>query len=304
MPNGEIIAKMRVEPKNALIVGPNKEGVLYHYTSQWAMHSIVENRCLWISHVYYMNDANEIRYGCNLFKKIISNRINHEEEGIIKQLLFDLSNQVDQLMGFPHYLFIFALSEKGNLLSQWRGYTPLGAGVSIGFNQDKLQEHARQREFSLIKCVYEKKEQDDILYPLLDRIITQFNIDLPSIDTKGIPEHQKYLYYLNKYKEELLMAFCYLKDPAFKEECEWRLISKYYEKYIDPDIKYREGKTTLIPYIELKLSGIEQDGRLFEQVFVGPSPNYQLSFHAVSCYLSNKNACNIIINSQMPYRYV
>ena len=96
-------------------------------------------------------------------------------------------------MGIPHYLFVFSLSEEGNLLSQWRGYTPLGAGVSIGFNQDKLQRHAQQKGFSLIKCLYKKEEQDNILNPLLDKIITQFRHDLPSINTKGIPEHQKYL---------------------------------------------------------------------------------------------------------------
>lgn len=286
------------------VIGPKTEGLLYHYTSQGVMHSIVENRCLWVSHVYYMNDANEIKYGARIFKEIISNRLGQEIEAPTKQFLIELSNRMDHLMRNPHYLFVFALSEKGNLLSQWRGYTPLGAGVSIGFNQGKLQKHAQQRDFSLIKCIYKKEEQDKHLYFSLEKIITQFENDLPSIDTKGKPDNQKYLIYLNKYSGELLRALCYIKDPAFEEECEWRLISKYYEKYTDPDIQFREGKTTLIPYIKLELSGIEEDGRLFEQVFVGPSPNFELSMAAVSSYLSNKKACYMTINSQMPYRHV
>jgi hypothetical protein len=284
--------------------GPKEEGILYHYTSQRAMHSIIENNSLWVSHVYYMNDANEIKYGCNLFKQIILDRINHEQEGNVKQLLSDLKDRMDFIIDMPLYLFVFSLSEKGNLLSQWRGYTPLGAGVSIGFGQQMLQLLAQLNEFTLIKCVYEKKDQDNILYPLLDKIITQFAIDLPLINTKGIPEHQKYMYYLNKYTEELLMALCYIKDPAFKEECEWRLVSRYYEYYTHEDIKFREGNTTLIPYIELNLSGMKRSGKLFEEVVVGPSSNFNLSFYAVICYLSNKKACSRTINSLMPYRHV
>ena len=52
--------------------GPKTKGVLYHYTSQNNLRCIVENHSLWISHVYYMNDANEIKYGAELFKVVVA----------------------------------------------------------------------------------------------------------------------------------------------------------------------------------------------------------------------------------------
>jgi hypothetical protein len=125
---------------------------------------------------------------------------------------------------------------------------------------------------------------------------------VPSINTGGRPAHQKYLPYFYQYSERLLKTFCRIKDPFFQEESEWRLVSKYYERYTDPEIKFREGRTTLVPFIEFPLSGIHDDGRLFEQVYVGPSPNFDLAFSAIASFLSNKKACNITINSQSPQR--
>ena len=61
--------------------GPKTKGVLYHYTSQNNLRCIVENHSLWISHVYYMNDANEIKYGAELFKVVVAKRQNQGSNG-------------------------------------------------------------------------------------------------------------------------------------------------------------------------------------------------------------------------------
>ena len=198
---------------------------------------------------------------------------------------------------------MFSLTAKGNLLSQWRAYTPSGeAGVSIGFSKEGLEKIAAQKGFELIECLYDKNEQLGILNSELDAIIAKFVEDAPSINTSGRPPTQKYLSYFYQYSERLLKTFCRIKDPFFQEESEWRLVSKYYENYTDPEIKFREGRTTLVPFVEFHLSGIHDDGRLFEQVYIGPSPNFNLAYAAIVSFLSNKKACNITINSQLPLR--
>lgn len=283
--------------------GPKTEGVLYHYTSHKSLRSIVEDRLLRISHVYYMNDANEICYGAKLLKSVVAERQNRETDQTVIDFLVEFRDWITQLIGHPHYIFVFSLTEKGNLLSQWRAYTPSGVtGVSIGFTEEGLRTIATQRGFELIKCLYDRNEQEDILNKELDAIVDKFIKDVPSINTVGRPAHQKYLLYFYQHSERLLKTFCRIKDPFFKEESEWRLVSKYYKRYTNPEIKFREGRTTLVPFIEFPLSGIHDDGRLFEQVFVGPSPNFDLSFSAIACFLSNKKACNITINSQSPQR--
>ena len=283
--------------------GPKTEGVLYHYTGHKNLRSIVEDRLMKVSHVYYMNDANEIRYGAELFKTVVTERQNRETDQTLIDFLVEFRDWLNQLIGLPHYIFVFSLTEKGNLLSQWRAYTPTGAaGVSIGFSKEGLEKIAIQRGFELIKCLYDKKEQLGILNSELDAIVAEFMKGAPSINTAGSPPNQKYPSYCYQYSERLLKAFCRIKDPFFQEENEWRLVSKYYEKYTDPEIKFREGRTTLVPYIEFPLAGIHDDGQLFEQVYVGPSPNFNLAYSAIVSFLSNKKACKITINSQSPLR--
>lgn len=283
--------------------GPKTEGVLYHYTSHKILRSIVEDRRLRISHVYYMNDANEIKYGAELLKTVVAERKNRETDQTLIEFLIEFREWLNQLIGLPHYIFVFSLTAKGNLLSQWRAYTPSGeAGVSIGFSQEGLKKLAAERGFELIQCLYDKKEQLGILNSELDAIVAKFIKDGPSINTAGRPANQKYVSYCYQHSERLLKTFCRIKDPYFQEESEWRLVSKYYEKYTDPEIKFREGRKTLVPFIEFPLANIHEDGRLFEQVYVGPSPNFNLAYSAIVSFLSNKKACKITINSQSPLR--
>ena len=286
-----------------MTLGPKTECVLYHYTSHKNLRSIVEDRRLRISHVYYMKDANEIKYGAELFRTVVAERQSRETNQTLIDLLVELRDWINQLISLPHYIFVFSLTEKGNLLSQWRAYTPSGeAGVSIGFSKEGLGKIATQKGFELIKCLYDRKEQLGILDSELGANIATFVKDAPSINTSGRPPNQKYLSYFYQYSERLLKMFCRIKDPFFEEESEWRLVSRYYEKYTDPEIKFREGQTTLVPFVEFHLSGIHDDGRLFEQVYVGPSPNFNLAYAAIGSFLSNKKACNITINSQSPLR--
>jgi len=286
-----------------MIIGPKTEGVLYHYTSQKGLRGIVEDRLLKISSVYYMNDANEIRYGAELFKGVMVKRRGQETNRAIFDFLTELTDCVDRLIGTPHTIFVFSLTEMGNLLSQWRGYTPRdGGGVSIGFSKEGLEKIATPNGFELIKCLYDRDEQLGVLNSELDAIVAKFIVDAPSINIAGRPPTQKYLIYLNQYVERLLKACCRLKDPFFSEELEWRLVSKYYEKYTVPEIKFDERRTTLIPFVELPLDGIHDHGRLFEQVYVGPSPNFTLAYTAIVSFLSNKRACNVTINSMSPDR--
>lgn len=204
----------------------------------------------------------------------------------------------------PHYIFVFSLSEKGNLLSQWRAYTLHGTGISIGFNQSDLVRFAKDNELLLVKCVYVHEKQEEILKTALEKILSAFEKEGVDIDLSKRPVGQEYHSYLNRFTGNLLQEFIKIKDPAFSEECEWRLVSKFYEKYTDEDIKVRSGKTTLVPYINLDLKNIRYDGKFFEQVYVGPSPNFDLAYSAIVAYLSNKNACSWTINSRQPYREV
>jgi hypothetical protein len=284
--------------------GPKTEGVLYHYTSHDTLYNIVESETLRASHVYYMNDSNEIKYAIDNFIKEVKEREslsgNAEETSFLQQFPVWLQNMRNN----PHYIFSFSLSEKGNLLSQWRAYTPHGTGVSIGFNHSDIEMFASENELRLVQCIYNTKCQKSLLSAVLDYVLKEFEGAKSGIDTSRGPAGQEYHMYLNRFSGYLLGEFIKIKDPAFHEECEWRLESKFYESYADQDIQFRSGKTTLVPYVNFKIKDIRAAGGLFEQVYIGPSPNFELAYPAICAYLSNKGACSMKLNSQQPYREV
>lgn len=264
----------------------------------------MESGVIRASHVYYMNDQNEIRYAIDKFIEIIRRHGNKEKDSPISTLLSQIPEWLQNIRNNPHYIFVFSLSEKGNLLSQWRAYTPHGTGISIGFNKNDLSRFAEKNGLLLLRCLYDREDQNSILSQALEKILSEFEIKKDNIDISNKPAGQEYHSYLQIYTGQLLKEFIKIKDPAFPEECEWRLVSKYYKKYTDNEIQFRSGKTTLVPYVNFELKKIRDDNKFFEQVYVGPSPNYNLAHNTIAAYLSNKNACRRTINSQQPYREV
>lgn len=275
---------------------------LYHYTSVSALHSIVENTCIRMTNAYYLNDSLEIIYAVRHFEKMIAQEIETEFRAKHIGFLKEFKDWIKNLINNAHYIFVFSLSSQRNLLSQWRAYTPHGAGVNIGFEIDSLKRLCDQRGLDLVQCVYTIEERDKVLGELFDQIKAYFEIQFAHLADSYEPKICEFLDFLNGACEKLLKVFCRIKDPTFSEECEWRLVSKYYKYYVDPDIKFRPSETTLIPYIELQLSGMRYDGYLFESVHVGPSPSFNLSFQAISAYLSGKQACKETLSSMSPYR--
>ena len=286
------------------MIGVKTEGVLYHYTSHETLYHIVEGRSLRASHAYYMNDASEIKYAIDIFLDLVEEFASKSNDPIDKEFLRQLPSLLTRMKNNPHFIFSFSLSEKGNLLSQWRAYTPHGTGVSIGMNKNDIKAYALSNGLRLLKCIYDYDEQKSLLSGVLQQVISIFQNDKNTIDTSKSPKGQEYHSYMNQFTEQLLREFIRIKDPAFHEECEWRLVSKFYEKYTHPDINFRVGSTTLVPYINYDISRIRSDGELFEQVYCGPSPNFTLAFSAIRAYLSKSNACKMLINSQQPYRVV
>ncbi|MBL7479997.1 DUF2971 domain-containing protein [Legionella bononiensis] len=288
-----------------MFIGSKMKGVLYHYTNHDSLYKIVNTKTLRATHVYYMNDSSEIKHAIDLFIKIVNQRKEQQNiQPLTLQLLEQLTEWVKYLIYNPHYIFSFSLSEHGNLLSQWRAYTHHGTGVSIGFDFSDLELYATKNNLLLIKCIYQSDEQERVLIEALDNILIQFDMDKSSINIAQGPKGQEYHVYLCKFTAQLLNVFIRIKNQSFHEECEWRLVSKYYESYKNKDIQFLSGKTTLIPYITFNIDSIRSDGYLFQQIFVGPSPNFELAFAAISSYLSNSGACNITVNSQQPFREI
>jgi hypothetical protein len=192
-------------------------------------------------------------------------------------------------------IFVCSFSENGDLLSQWRGYCPPnGNGFSIGFDSRLLENPRQRQDFFLDKCVYDPELQRTMIKELIDEWRKQFRSPTSALSAFSVDNLTGWFAFL------FVRLGLMLKHPKFSEECEWRMISQ--PTPIDhPQIHYREGKSTRIPYFDFKLA---EKKLAISQVIIGPVPDMELSTpKSVGNLLSSmKVVCGSIKKSEIPYQ--
>jgi hypothetical protein len=276
---------------------------LYHYTSISSLTSIAESKTIWASHIYYLNDISELTYAGEVMRDAIFERFDYSTDKEEQLFLVELSTWVfSTFKDTIYHLFIVALTEEGNLLSQWRSYTPHGKGVSIGFEPEFLLRNIKSQNLRIARCLYQASEQKELMQDLLSKILITFNRERQTYDSSHSGPSGKYLGIMNKFIGDLLQVFSIIKHPAFSEEKEWRIISPNFPECTVPQIKFREGASMLVPYIEVHLSNIREGETLFEEIYLGPAQYVNLSISTLSNYLSSRKLCNKLTYSDIPYR--
>lgn len=272
---------------------------IYHYTSFSGFMGIVESRMLWTSDIRYMNDSAELNHMVNLINDEVNERIQlgHPNPALLSQLTGWLRGRVS----YGHLLFTGSFRENGNLLSQWRGYSILGKGVSIGFNPSHILQCAKQSGFMVGRCIYEPQRQQDLIHQMVDIIE-----DLASQQERGTSGRAEpcYEHVFEQVENELLRIGALLKHPSFAEEAEWRIVSPIISDYSHQAIRYREGNSMLVPFLEFPLQMPCDAPLKVEHIFLGPTPNAQLSMNSLKMFLKKHHIvpargtayCNI------PYR--
>jgi hypothetical protein len=108
---------------------------LYHYTSLDALVSIVETKRLRASNIRFLNDESE---SLRLKEDVVAILRRLATTTADKQLVANVLHSIEKTPRQSH--FVASLSERGDLLSQWRAYCPSGLGVSIGFSSSCLEQ--------------------------------------------------------------------------------------------------------------------------------------------------------------------
>lgn len=277
--------------------------ILYHYTGITALIRISESKKIWASHIYCLNDTSEVIYAGHIMREAIfecfGDTTDKEEQLFLNTFFTWIFATFQDTMCD---LFIVALTEEGNLLSQWRSYTPHGKGVSIGFEPGFLLRNIKSQNLRIAKCLYEASEQKELVHELLSKMLITFNQERELCNSSNFDSFQKYWGIMNKFTGDFLQVFSIIKHPAFSEEKEWRIISPYFPSCTKPEIKFREGASMLVPYIEVDLSDIKEEETLFEEVYLGPTQHEKLSMSTLSNYLKSNKICNKITYSNIPYR--
>lgn len=288
--------------------GSTPPPILNHYTSMQGLLSIVETGRIRASHVRYLNDGSEIA----TMWKVVLGRLRErlasvkstEENAYLSEVIRlaesrPLSNE-----------FVASFSEKGDDLSQWRSYCPSGAGFSIGFPSSAIRSQwvsnpcGAEPSFvaaQLLKVLYLSEGDTAELDRTIDAI---FELAARLHGTMG--------FYGPLSREQIVPAWFSIiapsyKNSAFRDESEWRLVLNKPHKPM-PCQRFREGKSTIIPYVEVDLNrdmhfkNIEE--YMIRRVVVGPTPNAELSVAALQSLFLSKGHPEVQVEvSSIPYRH-
>ncbi|MEM9758147.1 MAG: DUF2971 domain-containing protein [Pseudomonadota bacterium] len=276
----------------SLFTTPPSE-TLYHYTSLSGMMGIIGSRELRASDIRYMNDSAELRHTLDLLNKQVTRRI---LSGVDRpEHLSAFLDWLGRLIVSGPMLFGASFRANGNLLSQWRGYSVHGKGVSLGFDPRDITRRAELQGFSIGRCIYDPQEQAQLIEEVIDAVETLGLNQRAAATPSQRFEH---------IAEDLLRIAAVLKHPAFEEEQEWRLVSPMISGSQHAAVHFREGSSMLVPYYAFRLADEDALGVRLNHAYIGPSSNAELSMHSLRLYLEKQQAPprDGVSYCQIPYR--
>jgi len=255
---------------------------LYHYCSNASFVGIVKSRSIWLSELTLSSDYLEGKWIRKVFRKICEDL--DTSDPIIDQLLDQLDLTINLWRGLG-----FCMSARPDVLSQWRGYAEDGTGVSIGFPKDyltqikdKLWEGGVFGIIELSEIMYNVEKQKEKILPFVKFTMDcvergAFDRGGGTIITGDEPMDKKER--REKARNDLIDVWAKLfpllfslKNPAFEEELESRLITLVHQTRADGGdltrLQTRARGNHIVPYLELPLLEIELVA--IDEVWLGP----------------------------------
>lgn len=263
--------------------------LLYHYCSNDTFLSILRNSELWLSELTLSNDSMEGIW----VREVLLEEC--RERNLSPHALNDFAEKTTLLLEVFSAAG-FCLSAKGDLLSQWRGYADNGAGVAIGFDRktlEKLCEVTKENGMGafLDRVIYKRQKQRAAIQPHADELINSIESGVLSNQTqtpnllyllsngfKNDVENLLFLY-ICQYLNMISLLFS-LKNPAFSEEKEWRILSTMSKTipdgksikggdYSNPQrLDFRARGDHIVPYLPLKIPDDKKG--CIREIILGP----------------------------------
>jgi hypothetical protein len=268
---------------------------LYHYTKQSGLLGIIGNRQIWATHSQYLNDRREYKHALDLVSEEIRRLLasaDQESETILQKMKEGISG-IERMN-----VCVCSFSEERDSLSQWRAYGSGTSGFAIGFSGDCLAAVTKKEGWFLAPCIYDPSDQRTVIRSLVEEALEQSMEKKNEDDTEIGKDYWARGASLGAYMHRYALI---LKDPSFREEREWRIISRPLTSSRGL-FDFREGCSLLVPYYKVSLAG---DGLAFSvhEVVVGPTPDGERSRRSVRSLLLHHGLENVPVEvSNVPYR--
>lgn len=282
---------------------------LYHYTTQAGLLGIINTRQIWATHNQYLNDRREFLHAADLAREQIQEvlkreKSNHSERTARIECLERMQLSVSELMS-PQSInvCVCSFSEESDSLSQWRAYGG-SSGFAIGFSGEVLKAATKKLGWFLAPCIYDPTDQAALVRAMVEEVVEE-GLEIPTEeyirdsedDTIQRGSGWNIVGFLNRYAP-------ILKHQSFKEEREWRIISR---PIFCQKLDYREGRSLIVPFYKLPLWEADPRAHLHE-IVVGPTRDAERSKSAVNSLLISRSvstqvgAVDGVRVSQVPYR--
>jgi hypothetical protein len=231
---------------------------IYHYTNLSSFIQLVQTKKLWASRSEFLNDATEFRYGQRTAIEQIESL---EKADKYRLFLEQLKRALGTVTESP---FVTCFCKDGDLLSQWRGYSNHGQGICVGFRSESLQ--ALEQVF-LYNVVYDPEKQTELMFSFVKMLADCYlavglDLDDPQVYRKIVGH------------TGTMERYCALiKDPAFAEECELRLLVPDYSSD-EFEIKFRVRNNLIVPFVEINLEPVWD--KVVCEIIIGPGPDREV----------------------------
>jgi hypothetical protein len=272
--------------------------VVYHYCSVETFIKIVTSKTMWLTNLFFMNDATEHYWLRDKARKYIDEQTRQHPHDFGYEYLDTILKQE-----WMQEIYCGCFSERGDLLSQWRAYGGDGTGVAIGVSTSHLQRMCTGLDGHICNVIYEDKQQDDLI---------QAVFDLPDVQGDEQTIEQGSSMILGR----LFEAASRVKSQAFTEEAEWRVVCEPHTSFgeEEPTIwskartpKFRDRRGVITPFMEIPFV----DGRDYckrgneplKEVIFGPRASPKLQDYAASLMLKQGDFRRVrLLKSTVPYR--
>jgi hypothetical protein len=286
--------------------------MLYHYTSLAGILGIIGNKSIWATDVSYLNDASEFFHALNIAKQEASKII--MDDDYLAAFGWAMHHGLETVTADDIYITSF--SEKADLLSQWRGYCPAGAGMCLGFEFDHLMDFCDGKGYRLEQCIYKHSEKIQRVNEMMTKYFENFpkhflaRRDYQNLDSNAqVNADIEYMLRTSEGQDKLqadaaVRFLCneiyklapLFKNEGFHEESEWRIVANEQKEAV----KFRPVSSYLAPFLELKVLGVTASP--LREVIIGPNPNQHRCKSSIRMLLDKNGVGDVnITTSPLPF---
>lgn len=201
----------------------NIPNIIYHYCSLETFLSIINYSAIRLSNIYKSNDQEEAQYCFDAFENTLRNSCLEFSKKYGDRRFFnkiDYKGLVSRAVINETLIYYAAcFSAEADLLSQWRGYANDGKGVAIGFYSRNFILAQDYKNIKFNKITY---DMDIVKNELHNYVIEKLKKSY--LKKKNCTGISSYTDAINDIISGMVYNAVFYKNPAFREENEWRLV--------------------------------------------------------------------------------